>query len=113
MLFNDTIDNCSWDPWDLSLNMGANYSIPLFYSAVFQGSLESNWTNAPVIWTSSSVQNGTSNTSSTVAASTVEVVCPQSGIPPKAIPVQRLDIWPPLADNVEIPQQNTGVNFER
>jgi hypothetical protein len=113
MLFNDTIDNCSWDPWDPSLNMGANYSIPLFYSAVFQGSLESNWTNAPVIWTSSSVQNGTSNTSSTVAASTVEVVCPQSGIPPKAIPVQRLDIWPPLADNVEIPQQNTGVNFER
>jgi hypothetical protein len=84
--------------------MAANYTIPLFYSAIFRV-LAYNETQQPTLWVNGKDGTASLSPSSMTATSTVNVTCPPSGIPPLPTPVvdRRLDIWPPMAENLTFP----------
>ncbi|RFU25188.1 hypothetical protein B7463_g11150, partial [Scytalidium lignicola] len=104
VLFNSSIASCSVGLFSVySMALDPNYTIPLFYSPVFEV-LAQNTTQPPVEWINGNA-TASSSLSSSIASTTVSVTCPQSGIPPEPTPKypRTLDFWPPLGENVVFP----------
>ncbi|RFU27227.1 hypothetical protein B7463_g9106, partial [Scytalidium lignicola] len=105
VLYNTSIEACSWGPWGtINLTVGGQDNLhPLFYSPIFQ--MRPNTTQKHTEWLSGADKTASSSPAWVTATTTMNYVCPPSGIPPAPTKIARQDnVWPLMADGLVFPE---------
>jgi hypothetical protein len=104
LLYNESLNGCSWDPWGQEISPPINYwAYPFAYSPIFQVLTNVTSDRKPKLWTQEATATQKVDASKTISTTQI-ATCPPSGIPASPTPsAWAVDMYPPLDDGLEFP----------